>query len=56
MAYVELLLDDINNPALSEERKLNIDAAAYEKKIDANMNRPSDKNKFIVMMKKSNDE
>ena len=37
------MLNDINHTALVEEWKLNLDATAYEKKIDANVNRPSDK-------------
>ena len=37
------LLKDINNPALLQRWKLNPDAAAYEKYIDANMSKPSDK-------------
>ena len=42
-AYVVPLLKDINHPALLQEWKLNLDAAAYEKYIDANMSKPSDK-------------
>ena len=30
ITYVEPLLDNINHPALVEERKVNIDAEAYE--------------------------
>ena len=41
--YVEPLFNHINNTALVKEWKLNIDAPEYEKKIDANVNRPSDK-------------
>ena len=37
------LLKDINHPALLQEWKLNIDAAAYEKNIYANISKPSDK-------------
>ena len=44
------LLKDINRPALLQDQKLNIDAAAYETNIDANMSKPSDKNKLIVMI------
>ena len=43
IVYVEPLLDDINNPALIQERKVNIDAALYENKIDANVYKPSSK-------------
>ena len=42
-AYVEPLLKDINHPVLLQERKLNLDAAAHERNIDANMSKPSDK-------------
>ena len=42
-AYVVPLLKYINNPALLQERKLNLDAALYEINIDANMSKPSDK-------------
>ena len=38
---VEPLLNDINNPALLQEWKLNIGAAEYEKQIDANLYKPS---------------
>ena len=36
-------LDYINNTALVQEWKLNIDAATYEKQRDDKVNRPSDK-------------
>ena len=49
-AYVVLLLKYINHPSLLQEWKLNLDAAAYENFIDANMSKPSDKNKLIVMI------
>ena len=42
-AYVVPLLKYINDTALLQERKLNLDAAAYEKHIDANISKPSDK-------------
>ena len=45
-------LNYINHCALIQEWKLNIDAPAYEKQIDANVNRPSDNNKFIIMIAK----
>ena len=41
--YVELLLDDINHPALAQEWKLNLDATAYEKELNDKVNKPSDK-------------
>ena len=41
--YVEPLLDDINHPELIQERKLNLDSAAYEKKIYANVHKTSAK-------------
>ena len=42
-AYVVPLLKDINHLALLQEWKLNLDAAAYERNMDANMSKPSDK-------------
>ena len=42
-AYFVPLLKDINHIALLQEWKLNIDVAAYEKNIDANVYKPSDK-------------
>ena len=42
-SYIGLLLKNINHYALLQERKLNIDAAAYEKIIDAKMYKTSDK-------------
>ena len=50
--YVEPLLDDINHPELVQEWKLNIYASSYEKQLDAKANRPSYKNKIIVMIEK----
>ena len=41
--YVVPLLKDINHPALLQEWKLNIDDEAYEKYIDYNVYKPSDK-------------
>ena len=41
--YVESLLNDINNPSFIHEWKLNIDDAAHEKKIYANVYKPSAK-------------
>ena len=43
ITYSEPLLEDINYPALLEEWKLNLDAAAYENILDAKVNKPSDK-------------
>ena len=37
------MLKDINHPALLQERKLNLDAAEYEKHIDANLYKTSEK-------------
>ena len=48
--YVEPLLKDINHPALIQEWKLNLDAADYERNIDANMYKPSEKRNLIVMI------
>ena len=42
-AYVVPLLKYINHPELLQEWNLNIDVAAYEKNIDANMSKPSHK-------------
>ena len=42
-AYVKPMLKDINYPALLQEWKLNLDAKAYERNIDASMQKPSDK-------------
>ena len=42
-AYVITLLKDINHPTLLQERKLNLDDAAYERNIDAKISKPSDK-------------
>ena len=42
-AYVVPLLKYINHPALIQEWKLNLDDAAYEKHIDANVSKTSDK-------------
>ena len=41
-AYVAPLLKDIKNPKLIQEQKLNLDAEAYEKYVDAYMSKPSD--------------
>ena len=37
---------DINHPEFLQERNLNIDAADYDRNIDAKLYKPSDKNKF----------
>ena len=42
-SYFVPLLKYINHPALLQEWKLNPDTAAYEKYIDANIYKPSDK-------------
>ena len=49
-AYFVPLLKDINHPAFLQEWKLNLDAAAYERNIDANMSKLSLKNKLIFMI------
>ena len=41
-AYFVPLFKDINHPALLKYWKLNLDADAYERNIDANMSKPSD--------------
>ena len=43
ITYIEPLLNDINHPELIQEWKLNIDATAYGKKIDADVYKPSSK-------------
>ena len=42
-AYFVPLLKFVNHTALLQEWKRNIDAAVYEKHIDANLYKPSDK-------------
>ena len=49
-AYVVPLLKYINHSVLFQEWKLNLDAAAYKRNIDANLYKPSKKMKFIVMI------
>ena len=44
--YVTQQIKEINHPALLQERKLNIDAADYDKYIKANKYKPYEKNKF----------
>ena len=41
--YAEPLLDGINNPALVQECKINLDASLYEKQLDDKVDRTSDK-------------
>ena len=43
IAYVVPLFKDINHPALIQEWKLILDDEAYERNIDSNMSKPSDK-------------
>ena len=50
IVYFVPLLKKINHLELHQEWKLNIDAAAYEKNIDANLSKNSDKDKVIVMI------
>ena len=42
-AHVVPLLKDINHPALLQEWKLNLGASAYERNIDYDISKPSDK-------------
>ena len=42
-AYVVPLLKYINHPEFLQECKLNPDSAAYERNIDVNISKPSDK-------------
>ena len=44
------MVKDINHLALLQECKLNIHSEEYEMNIDANLYKPSDKNKSIVMI------
>ena len=46
--YVRPLLKDINHPSLIQEWKLKLDASQYQKHIDANLSKPSEKNAIIV--------
>ena len=46
IAYVEPLIKYINHPALFQEWKLNLDAEDYERNIDANLYKPSEKKEF----------
>ena len=46
-AYVVPLLKFINHPEFIQEWKLNLDAAAYEKNIDAKLSKPSDKKEIV---------
>ena len=43
--YVTPKIKEIDHPAFLQEWKLNIDAAEYEKNIEANMYKPSEKRK-----------
>ena len=42
-AYVEPLIKEINHPVLLQDWKLNLDTSKYERNIDANMYKPSEK-------------
>ena len=44
------MLNDINNPELLQDKKINLDVVAYQKKIDADLYKPSVKNELIVML------
>ena len=48
--YVEPLLKYINNPALFQECKLNLDAAEYKRNIGANLYMPSEKEKTVTIV------
>ena len=45
-AYVEPLIMEINHPSLLQEWKLNLDAAEWERNIDSDLYKTSEKNKF----------
>ena len=48
--YVTPEIKEINHPAFLQEWKLNIDAAEYERDKVANMYKPSEKIKLIVLI------
>ena len=42
-AYVASQIEEVHHPALLQEWKLNLDAAEYERNIDADLHKPSEK-------------
>ena len=48
--YVTPQIKEISHPAFLQEWKLNIDAAEYERNMAADMYKPSEKRKLIVLM------
>ena len=48
--YVVPLIKEINHPELLQEWRLNIDASEYERNIDANLYKNSEKRNSIVMI------
>ena len=49
-SYVVPLIKEINHPELLQEWRLNIDASEYERNIDANLYKHSEKRNSIVMI------
>ena len=49
-AYVSPQIKEIHHPELLQERKLNLDAAEHKNNMKANMYKPSEKNKKIVLI------
>ena len=49
--YLVPIMENLDYPALIEEWKQNIDAAAYEKNLYQDLKLPSIKKKIIVMIK-----
>ena len=51
LKYLVTIMDNLDNPALIEERKQNIDAAIYENNLNKYVKLPSIRKKLIVMIK-----
>ena len=49
--YIVLIMEDLDHPALIEERKKNLDDDAYENNLNQDVKIPSIKKKLIVMIK-----
>ena len=49
-AYIAPLIKEIYHPVLIKEWRLNIDATDYERNIDANMYKPSEKNPTVLIV------
>ena len=48
--YATLQIKEINHPAFLQEMKINIDDAEYEKNMEANMYKHSEKRNLIVLI------